>query len=265
MSGVINLYQVVQHDSLDFFVCLSSGISITGNAGQASYAAANAVLDSFCRWARMQGLTALSVNLPAVSDVGYVAKTAGPFGDTNQYLGCSISEEQILLFMQAAISARDTLVPDESAATNHSQSLIGVPFDPHLASQSWAQAPLFSQYNRLCSDSSGGGGSSGRNKAATNHLLKDVLHSHTDFHEAFRVVFDAVSKRIAGIMMISEDISPEDRIVDLGLDSLIAVELRNWFVKQMDVNLTVVDIVNSGTVAQLVRVILERSGIVEMP
>lgn len=85
-----------------------------------------------------------------------------------------------------------------------------------------------------------------------------------EFDEAFNVIFEAVAGRIAGIMMKSEDISPEDRIVDLGLDSLIAVELRNWIVKQVDVNLTVIDIVNSGTVAQLVRVIIEKSNLVQV-
>jgi acyl carrier protein len=206
------------------------------------------------------------VSLPTVSDVGYVAKTLEQKqkGSVTYDMGCSISEAEVRLFMQAAVSARDMLPPDgESAITDHGQTVIGISVSPNLASQAWAQPSLFSHYRRLCSDSSSAAGGH-RDESAQGQSLKDILGAHMEFGEAFNVIFEAVAGRIAGIMMKSEDISPEDRIVDLGLDSLIAVEIRNWIVKQVDVNLTVIDIVNSGTVAQLVRVIIEKSNMVQV-
>lgn len=61
-------------------------MTITGNIGQASYAGSNAFLDSFCQHRRRHGLAAISVNLPAILDVGYVAEAvAAGQGQSMEY------------------------------------------------------------------------------------------------------------------------------------------------------------------------------------
>ncbi|WP_151244913.1 beta-ketoacyl reductase, partial [Bordetella bronchiseptica] len=62
--------------ALDFFVCFSSATTLFGNPGQSNYVAANAWLEAFCRARRERGLPATSVAWGALDDVGYLARNA---------------------------------------------------------------------------------------------------------------------------------------------------------------------------------------------
>lgn len=262
VSGAINLHRALVGAPLEFFICLSSAAAMMGNVGQASYSASNAILDSFCRWRNVQGLPASSLNLPAVSDVGYVAETLSKRTDNvdrameDYLMNCSVSEAQVHLVVQVMASR------GYPSNISH-QCLIGVPFKPEFASRSWSQAALFSHYNKQCLESRGTTGDV--NATTQGPLLKEKLVLQTEFDAVFNMVFEAVCSKIASIMMIAEeDITPQRSIADLGLDSLVAVELRNWIVKQFDANLSVVDTTQSGTVGTLVKLVIEKSTLTEV-
>ena len=72
--GALHLHTCTQTIPLDFFVLLSSISSLTGNIGQASYAAANAFLDGFAGYRRSQGRPAMTVNWGALAQVGVAAR-----------------------------------------------------------------------------------------------------------------------------------------------------------------------------------------------
>ncbi|MBT1188403.1 SDR family NAD(P)-dependent oxidoreductase, partial [Streptomyces sp. CJ_13] len=71
VTGAWNLHRATTGHALDFFVLYSSMSSLLGNAGQGTYAAANAWLDSFATWRTRGGLPTLAVNW-------------GPWGETGQ-------------------------------------------------------------------------------------------------------------------------------------------------------------------------------------
>lgn len=74
VQGAWNLHHYFANQALDYFVLFSSISSIVGNAGQANYAAANFVLDMFAHFRRVQGLPATAINWGALAEVGYLAK-----------------------------------------------------------------------------------------------------------------------------------------------------------------------------------------------
>ncbi|XP_073667780.1 phthioceranic/hydroxyphthioceranic acid synthase-like [Paramisgurnus dabryanus] len=67
VNGVINLHNATKHCNLDYFVCYSSISAFIGNASQTNYAAANSFMDTFCQYRRNIGLPGQSINWGALN------------------------------------------------------------------------------------------------------------------------------------------------------------------------------------------------------
>jgi NAD(P)-dependent dehydrogenase (short-subunit alcohol dehydrogenase family) len=72
--GGLHLHRLTLEQPLEHFVLFSSGASMVGHAGQASYAAANAFLDALATHRALTGRPGLSINWGGWSDVGYAAR-----------------------------------------------------------------------------------------------------------------------------------------------------------------------------------------------
>lgn len=72
-DGVWFLHKHTLGDDLKAFIAFSSTASLTGNLGQANYAAANMYMEELCRWRAAQGLPGTAVQWPAVAEVGMAA------------------------------------------------------------------------------------------------------------------------------------------------------------------------------------------------
>jgi myxalamid-type polyketide synthase MxaB len=70
VQGSWNLHLYTKDLPLDFFICFSSAASLVGSPGQSNYAAGNAFMDALCQHRRALGLPGLSINWGAWSDAG---------------------------------------------------------------------------------------------------------------------------------------------------------------------------------------------------
>jgi myxalamid-type polyketide synthase MxaB len=73
VRGAWNLHTHTRELPLDFFLCYSSMASLLGSAGQSNYAAANAFLDALARHRRARGLPCLTINWGPWAEVGMAA------------------------------------------------------------------------------------------------------------------------------------------------------------------------------------------------
>lgn len=73
VTGTWHLHTLTRHMPLDFFVLFSSGVSLLGSAGQGNHAAANAFVDGFAAYRRALGFPASSLNWGAWAEVGAAA------------------------------------------------------------------------------------------------------------------------------------------------------------------------------------------------
>jgi phthiocerol/phenolphthiocerol synthesis type-I polyketide synthase D len=69
-AGALRLHEVTAGRQLDWWVGFSSVASLLGSPGQAAYACANAWLDALVAWRRASGLPAIAINWGQWSDVG---------------------------------------------------------------------------------------------------------------------------------------------------------------------------------------------------
>ncbi len=73
VTGTWRLHRMTRHIPLDFFVMFSSGVSLLGSVGQANHASANAFMDGLAAYRRGLGLPAISINWGAWSEIGAAA------------------------------------------------------------------------------------------------------------------------------------------------------------------------------------------------
>ncbi len=74
IDGVVNLAAATQDQPLDLFVAYSSATTLIGSPGQGAYVAANGFLEGYMRGRRRQGKPALAIGWGAISDVGLIAR-----------------------------------------------------------------------------------------------------------------------------------------------------------------------------------------------
>jgi NADPH:quinone reductase-like Zn-dependent oxidoreductase len=77
VRGTWLLHELTRDLPLDFFMLCSSVAAIFGSSGQGAYSAGNAFLDALAAYRRAHGLPALSINWGAWADVGMAARTTG--------------------------------------------------------------------------------------------------------------------------------------------------------------------------------------------
>ncbi|KAF3398157.1 Compactin diketide synthase mokB [Penicillium rolfsii] len=252
VDGVWNLHEVLADCPLDFFVALSSVAGVIGNRGQAAYAAANVFLDGFVEYRRSLGLCGTSIDLTAVRDVGYLAEVDSKrqqevlknIGTDGMY------EVEVLALLAAAITG-------DLAHRCAGQFIVGL--ELRTLDHFWAQDTKFSVLYEAAtaahgSRSAGGSGPS----APLNVLLADAGTKE----EALRICFDALATKLAQVLVISlEDMDPSITVASLGLDSLVAIEIRNWIAREANANVQVLELLSSGSLMALAEIILNKSRI----
>ncbi|KAG9525398.1 putative polyketide synthase, partial [Aureobasidium melanogenum] len=249
VAGTLNLHNSLGTSELDFFIALSSVAGVVGNRGQAAYAAANVFLDTFMAHRNAQGLPGTSLDLTAVSDVGYLADNSERAADVLRNLGGeTIEESEILGLLTAAVTGKIT------ASNNH--VITGLKINPG-SEPFWCHDAKFSHLlAAAASQSSSEGGNA-------NVPLPQALKSAADGEKALEVLYSALVTKLAAVLMLSvEEMEPSAAVASYSLDSLAAIEVRNWIAREADANVQVLELLTSPSLMELARLILKKSKLV---
>lgn len=278
VQGSWNLHVVSLEKALPlrFFTLLSSASGIVGNMGQANYAGASVYLDALASYRRDQlHLPACSVDLGVVEDVGYVAA----HGDVSEKLGtrqwATISEGLLRRILEYSIYQQDgqrqaATAPSPSPVIRMSSAQIvtGIPVPQPSGSELLRDArfqALHTSSSRINTDterSSTQAGTQEDTKAIKElHLaLRAKLGDSATSPDVQAALLAILQRRFARTLRLDSeaDMDPSRPPRAYGLDSLAAVELRNWARAALGVQLTSLDIVNAGSMVALCGKILER-------
>ncbi|KAI8275512.1 Compactin diketide synthase [Colletotrichum sp. SAR11_240] len=199
-----------------------------------------AFLNSFARYRLSRGLPASSICLPLVEDIGYVAESLGNEDEWRRSLGLTLKEEHIHALVKSAIVAPSSLY-DAGIG-------LSLCFTAHDLTQDW-QFPWMNQ-NYSMAICNGIAGKANLAKPAQRTSRKARRGTEA------RDVMGSVAQKIADITMMDlEELDPSARLEDLGLDSLVAVELRNFIRREWAVELSLNQIIGGGSLRSLVEAI----------
>lgn len=258
VQGTWNLHLAslsLQKQPLDFFTLLSSTSGIVGNKGQANYAAANTFLDAFASYRRTLGLHANCVDLGLIEDVGYVAEqetnTLETRFDKRQWT--PINEIMLRKILTYSILQQDSLAPLNAEST--AQMITGIGFPLPADGSPLASDPrfayLFSTHGANASPADGDEGSNGVADQAiqTFRLLQKT--GTADLATLVNSGVEVISAQFVKILRLEADPEPGRPLMAYGLDSLSAVELRNWIRVKLGVELTTLDITTAASLIAL--------------
>jgi hypothetical protein len=248
VDGVWHLHNRLSKTEIDFFILLSSQVGAIGNPSQAPYAAASVFLDSFADFRNNQGLPAVSLALGRVVGIGYVAENESAQRGLNKLWSRDIDPHEVMAMIEDAI--RNPLRKGRSGA-----SLTGMKRWSREASPVLL-APIYSHYRRKALASQQSGAQERSSAAKTRELLKNA----TSMGDAAKHTYDAVVAKMSSLLMIPlEEISSSKSMADYGMDSLVAVEMRNWLVRELDATLPVLELLANLSLVQLSRNIVRKS------
>jgi NADPH:quinone reductase-like Zn-dependent oxidoreductase/NAD(P)-dependent dehydrogenase (short-subunit alcohol dehydrogenase family) len=259
ITGTWNLHNALLPHNLDFFVLLSSIAGVGGMRGQTNYAAGNSFQDAFAQYRRRLGLPATAIDLTVVLGVGVVAENPELIDGLKQAGVLSIQEEETHRLIKAAItgySIGETATPV--------QTIVGVAsggyLDRHdIQDSMWPEDHRFRYMLKL--------GRSIDNDVTpgdTQFKLQPALPAARSLPDATQLVQEALVGKLAKAISVSpEDVDVGQCVSDYGVDSLIAVELRNWIQRQAHASVSVFDLMSTMPIRQLAEQIARESSLVK--
>ncbi len=236
--GAWNLHTHTLETPLDFFVLFSSITSVFGNPGQGNYVAGNAFLDALAPYRRAKGLPALTINWGGLAEVGYVAQLADKgerlfrkgvkafrSEQALKALGCLLQQDRI--HITVADVDWEKLSNISSAPSSLWSQLVSKETEEHQQNEQ-----LDGFRNILLNTS----------PEQRTDLVKSRLYDHVA-----RVLGTSASK-----------LDSEKPMIDLGFDSLMAVELRACVENDMGVEIPVMQLMQGQSIAGLITYLTEQ-------
>ena len=273
VEGSMHLHEATLHLALDFFIMISSIITLIGTATQANYSAANAFQDAFARYRQSQGLPAQSIALGLLSDVGYASDRRDLQRSLNRNGVYATTQDELFKLLDVALSSQqntaDTDNPSNFDPLCKSHLLCGLEpskihalksnqkidftweVDARLSHVLQAIETLAQKQKATTKRESKKGEEANDKRAGTfRRLIKDTIE---DREELANLINGALKARLAKMLFLDKDaIDDSKTLATYGMDSMIAAELRSWLVKTWDINMSLWDILDpSATIASL--------------
>jgi acyl transferase domain-containing protein len=211
VQGAWNLHRLTSSLDLDFFVLFSAAAAIIGSPGQSNYAAANAFMDALAHQRKATGLPALSINWGPWAEVGMAARLDTKSSQRWRHRG-----------LRPIALERGMKALGEMMGASQAQ-IVAMPVDWSrlLASSGLGQSSSF--FTEVSGDSQNVVGSAqfaddlvARLSAEPPVRRLAVLQAHVE----------SVASHALG-MANGKPLDPRRPLHEMGLDSLMSVELRN--------------------------------------
>jgi acyl transferase domain-containing protein/acyl carrier protein len=229
LGGGLALDALTRADPIEMFLMFSSATTLLGAPGQGVYVAANMALEALARQRQAAGRPALTVAWGPIADAGYLAARPEIRDSLARRLGARpLPAAQALSGLPALIASGLPMAGFAEAHWGEARRLL-----PILA------APLFSEIRAKVGSSS------------FDESLGDRLAS-LDREAALALLVTVVTEEAAGILRLpAGDIDPARPLSQLGMDSLMAVELRLALESRLRIDLPLMSLAEGTSIASI--------------
>ncbi|KAL8994704.1 MAG: hypothetical protein Q9169_005389 [Polycauliona sp. 2 TL-2023] len=245
LGGTRNLHAYFPRaDELDFFILLSSNAGILGSAGQAGHTAGVAYQDALAQWRGGRGLPCVSIDLGPVKTIGGGKEVVGAQARMAKLGNMWMDEDAVGDVLESAI-----LKPQ-------AQIMVGINggpgwhWDGEGASQLGRDARFMGlRYRQQKQQQTGK-----RDGSEDGFVLANQLAEANSRSEAERLVGEAIGRKLTEIFGIpTEEMDISKAPTEYGVDSLVAVELRNMLMHQVGSEVASFSILQSVSLGELAK------------
>jgi amino acid adenylation domain-containing protein/thioester reductase-like protein len=236
-----NLHDLLKDQKLDFFIMFSSLASVVGNRGQVNYAASNLFMSAIAEQRRAQGLAASVMHIGMVLGVGYVSSTGAYEATLRSSNYMAISETDLRnMFSQAILVGR----PDSTRGPELITGLNRYSLEPDAQKYFWRDNMRFSHHT-LEEERQ-------ERSSSTKVSMSQRLEEAKDATEILSIVEEEFCTKLERMLQAEAgSIKTSQSLLGLGVDSLIAAEIRSWFFKELDIDTPVLEILNTASISEL--------------
>jgi len=261
VTGSVHLDRLfgVDDEPLDFFVLFSSAAAVFGNAGQSNYCAANGFLTALARSRSLRGLAGSVLDIGVVIGIGYVESSAAQVARnqlSRQGLDVLSEPELRQAFAEAVLSSHpyprrtvDGLKRLQQVSVTTGVRMYHADED---VSGPWFTDPVYSHCIIVGgrADISGGAVS---DDSASSLPISQQLARVSSRADALVLLKAAFASRLRHVLQLDDTpIQPDTPLVELGIDSLVAVEVRSWFLKELKLDIPVLQLVSGASLGEIV-------------
>ncbi|EHA22576.1 hypothetical protein ASPNIDRAFT_118617 [Aspergillus niger ATCC 1015] len=249
-QGSWNLHKLLPR-GLDFFLMLSSMNGIVGHVGQANYAAGNTFQDALAHHRVQCGENAASLDLGLFTFTGRVARDPRLLKimlDVFPHKPITEPEFHALL----DVYCNPTLCKEKGLPCQPSFGMR--PHEGAATKAYWLERPMF-RYMAQQRSSEGN-----RERQGQSINLASAFRGAESLADATAAVTKALTVKLARTLSVEEGSLDENKALhQYGVDSLVAVELRTWFSKEVQADVATFDIIGRATITSLAGVAASRS------
>lgn len=245
---------------LKFFITTSSATGVLGNVSQSNYTAGGTFQDAFARYRTSLGLPAVTIDLGPIDDVGYVADGGSVVKNrVEKALGmkCLPIAHVLRLFEDAIRNPYRRLAGNSQVITCISgyRNLVDDPAvknDRRLGTLRLGDA--------LATEASAHGQSG--SSEGTDELVSQLSAMSTrDEGDLKKVVTDLLVAKVAELFNLEKDgIDTGDALTSIGVDSLVAVDFRNWLGSVVKAKVSIFEILQTPALSDFAELVAERTG-----
>ena len=267
VRGTWNLHNETQSLNLDFFILFSSLSGIVGQPGQANYASANTFLDAFVKFRTSKGLPCTSLNIGAVEGAGYLVEDDELLKKMKGTGWRAVQESELLEVLEtvmrrslsesAQIGAQlQELVngAPKLSLVNPNSTLVGiVPVIPLSSPDSSAKLRKdvrMSVFRNIRNQIKGSASSNGlRQFLSAAKANPETLSTP----ESVVLLAQEIGKKLLGMVLrpVDDKIDVSLSLAHLGLDSMVAVEMRAWWKQMFGLDISTLEMLSMGTLEAL--------------